>query len=230
MKTILSYGAGVNSTAIMALVLQGKLDYDGFEVVFCDTGSEKPETYCYLEYIQKQVPWKIRILKPNVEGCTSIEEYCLKWRIVPLRFMRWCTDKFKIRPFRKYTKEIGEFKHIIGIDYGEKHRAKDPTALYPLIDLEIDRDGCKEIIKEQGWEVPVKSGCYFCPFARKGEFWELKHKHPDLWARLVKLENAARSRHPKALLKDKPIEEYIDTKQSLLEPYEENQHCLCRSD
>jgi len=49
-KYILSYGGGVNSTALLFLLKD--LDYPLDEVIFADTGAELPETYQYLEKIQ----------------------------------------------------------------------------------------------------------------------------------------------------------------------------------
>jgi 3'-phosphoadenosine 5'-phosphosulfate sulfotransferase (PAPS reductase)/FAD synthetase len=49
--TALSLGAGVNSTALLILIEREGLQLD--EVVFADTGSERPETYEYIkEWIQ----------------------------------------------------------------------------------------------------------------------------------------------------------------------------------
>ncbi|MEM3161041.1 MAG: phosphoadenosine phosphosulfate reductase family protein, partial [Nitrososphaera sp.] len=47
-KYVLSYGGGVNSTALMILLVRHKLPID--YVIFADTGSERPETYTYLKH------------------------------------------------------------------------------------------------------------------------------------------------------------------------------------
>ena len=55
-KYVLSYGAGVNSTALLFFLVKQKfpLDY----VVFADTGNERPETYSYLEKHIKNISRK----------------------------------------------------------------------------------------------------------------------------------------------------------------------------
>ena len=61
-KYIVSYGGGVNSTAMIIFLVKNKfpLDY----VVFSDTGDEMPETYEYLDVIRKyldkhKIPFEI---------------------------------------------------------------------------------------------------------------------------------------------------------------------------
>ena len=59
MKTIASFGCGVDSVA--GILIEGLGKYD--EIIFADTGSEKPETYVYLDYIMHTKGWKITIVK-----------------------------------------------------------------------------------------------------------------------------------------------------------------------
>jgi len=47
---ILSYAAGVDSTALLFLLIKNKIPLD--YVVFADTGSELPETYDYINTIK----------------------------------------------------------------------------------------------------------------------------------------------------------------------------------
>ena len=46
-RHVLSFGGGVNSAALMVVLLREGLPFD--EAVFADTGGEVPETYQYLE-------------------------------------------------------------------------------------------------------------------------------------------------------------------------------------
>ena len=190
----LSHGMGVNSTALMILLEQKGID---FESVFINHGGDYPETYEYLNYLRDE-GYDITELKPNVEGCVSLEAYCLKYNLKPLGCNRWCTDKFKIRVIRNYIRVPCTM--YLGIDGGEKHRAyKKPIKTgvcnhYPLVEQDIDRDGCKQIIRKAGLKVPMKSGCWFCCFSRKGEIKELKKNYPDLYERRKRIEiNADKS-------------------------------------
>jgi hypothetical protein len=193
METFISIGAGVNSTAILALIKLGKLRYENPIAVFADTGAEKPETYEYLQYLQTVSPIPIQTTTGK-EG--SLWEYCKERKILPMRHLRWCSDRWKQKPlenFRKANLNDGEdFKTVIGIDYGEQNRIRkwkgDVHAIFPLIELQMDRRDCIATIKQVGWKVPAKSGCFFCPNMKPKEFGELKIKYPDLFNELCKLE------------------------------------------
>jgi hypothetical protein len=98
-----------------------------------------------------------------------------------------------------------EYRSVIGIDFGEKHRAarwlNDANVVYPLIEKQINREGCVKLIEGLGWKVPIKSGCYFCPFAPVTEFAELKLMHPELFNRVCELEKKVLSRLTKSRLR-----------------------------
>ena len=59
---------------------------------------------------------------------------------------------------------------------------------YPLVDLKLKEADCIEIIKKAGLPIPVKSGCFYCPFQSKAKWVDLYKKHPDLWELSKKLE------------------------------------------
>lgn len=211
-KTILSFGGGVDTTAILHMPeVMKTVD----EVIFADTGGEHPETYEYMEkysspFIKKLgIPFTVVRGHENADGVTveSLEEACLRWKIIPSRMLRFCTEKFKLRPIKKYldSKYPGEEIHaIIGIAWDEAGRIndtkwKDYKTHYPLVDSRATREHCKKIIKEAGWPVPPKSGCYYCPFQRISQWKDLRHSHPDLWERAIRMEENG-SRFPEFLL------------------------------
>jgi len=82
---------------------------------------------------------------------------------------------------------------FIGIDAGEAHRAKITSKgkieyRWPLIEEDIDREGCKQIIRDHVLPVPPKSGCFICPFQRPDQWKKLRREHPDLFCIAQKLE------------------------------------------
>jgi hypothetical protein len=215
MKYIINLGLGVNSTAILAMIKLGELKYDEVYCVFADVGAEKIETYDYLEFLKGVSPLPINIVKAK-EKAGDLYEYCKKNDILPQRFLRWCTDRWKRKPLNKFRKDIcgedGDYKMVIGIAYDERHRAKrwmnDIHAEFPLIDLKIDRNGCIDRIKKVGWEVPVKSGCWFCPFAPLEEFANLKVNHREIYDELCEMER-------KCLVKCKKVKGWFNDKYPL---------------
>jgi len=227
MQKILSYGGGVNSTAILALAKLKRFPTP-HRILFCDTGAERPETYCYIKYISKF--FNIEVLKSKLG---SLVDYCEERSILPTRQFRWCTDKFKIRPRKAAI--FGEHKNIMGISYEEKHRAKDFTAEYPLIEMKIDRDGCIKLIKEAGLDVPIKSGCFICPMQKMKELNDMRRSYPEQFRTLCDMEKRANKKNPNYFFKRYAlIGSYCNDKQTdfldILDPFENYQHCLCKYD
>jgi hypothetical protein len=192
MRNYLSFGGGVNSVAMMLYLLDEGWD---FEAVFVNHGTDWPETYEYLDMFQEWLDKKgvkpVIVLRPEVQGSDNLYDHCLAKKIVPSFMSRWCTDKFKVRVLQKYYQK--PCFQCIGIDAGEIKRAKISTdkeveKRYPLIEADIDRTGCVNLIKKHGLPVPMKSGCYICPFQRKSQWVELRYKHPCLFKRAVDLE------------------------------------------
>ena len=192
MRSYLSFGGGVNSVAMLLMLHEQKKD---FEAVFVNHGTDWPETYLYLDMLQewlgkKGLP-KITILKPNVTGFDNLYSYCWYYKMVPSFMFRWCTDKFKVRPQQNYCQSPAFT--MLGIDAGESHRAKIATSngfenRYPLIEAGITRDGCKDIIRAYGLPIPMKSGCFICPYQRAAQWKQLRRVHPDLFCKAEQLE------------------------------------------
>ena len=234
LKNYLSMGFGVNSVALYLLMKD--LDMD-FEALFVDHGGDWPDTYEYAEYfIASGRP--VTILKPAVEGFSSLYDYCVAKGMMPSRIKRWCTDKFKVKVLMKHI-EKPCFQHI-GIDAGEAKRAKIATDKgvenrYLLIEHNIDRAGCVDLIKHHGLKVPRKSGCYFCPFQRKGQWKALRRANDGLWCKAVGIETATnkgreeRGKKPIYLYgKDRPLTSLINEKQQALFGMEDIEYPPCQ--
>ncbi len=197
----LSYGGGVNSTALAILLQQGKVPGvgDDWTAIFADTGDEQPETYRFME--EWMIPWFLEIGKPLVI-VKAAETVLGRWQrlsCVGSRMLRTCTDHAKIRPIDRHLKGKEVTGQLIGIDAGEAHRARvQDGKLYPLVDLDIDRDDCVKIIEEAGFPNPGKSGCWHCPFMRVSEVLDLARNRPDDFSKIEELEAASIKAHPVA--------------------------------
>ena len=191
---VLSYGGGVNSVALMLLLIQGKQPLD--EVVFADTGAEVPETYAYLETTRKvlsEAGTPFTVLPPAGRH-GGLYQTAWHRRVIPSALWRWSTRDFKVSPLhRHYRRRYERVVQYLGIAYDEIERMKrsprdDVENVFPLVDAKITRDGCIELIREAGLPVPVKSGCFFCPFNNIDRWGWLYEEHRDLFDKAVALE------------------------------------------
>lgn len=189
-----------------------------------DHGTDRPETYEYMGMMIGR-GYPVTVIRPDINGVSSLYEYSKKYNILPCRRVRWCTDKFKMTPSFGYFDR--PCVNITGFDVGEDGRAtrqqmhenNNITYDYPLIDANIDRQGCIDIIKRHGLPVPPKSGCYICPFQSRAQWIELKREHPDLFCRAVQLEKRTNERRAEAgkepvYFRDIPLETLVQVKDS----------------
>lgn len=189
---VLSFGAGVNSTALAILLIN-----EGWRghIVFADTGTEWPDTYCFIRYFQDTwltprgmaIEWLGKEWR-SPSRCVSMIELCEQRHLIPVGHKRWCTTDYKRSPMGKWMRAHG-YKaetEMLGIAADESWRMMGRCR--PLVDRGIGRDGCVGIIQDEGLDVPRKSGCYICPFQRESQWHELWERYPELYTRAEALE------------------------------------------
>lgn len=231
LKHFLSFGGGVNSAALYLYLVEKGIE---FEAIFADHGADYPETYDYVEYFNTELKNKgmkpvtvlnIKVKEGKMKEGLNLINYCLEKQVVPSMMFRWCTEKFKTKPVHQYInsklrKDENSYMHI-GIAADESHRAvppKNPPSYmknkifrYVFVEDGIDRQGNIEIIKNAGFKVPSKSGCFICPYMKDLEFRELYKNDPCLYEKVKELEKNV-NRKRKAQNKD-PL--YIKNNRSI---------------
>lgn len=212
----MSFGGGVQSTAVLVLAAQGKVRYDHFLFANVGDDSEDPDTLRYVREIampyaeDNQIDLR-ELHRVRRDGTPETLYGRLTKRgsrsiPIPMRMSngapgtRSCTADFKIRVIAKTLRELGATKDEpaitgLGISTDEIHRARTDSGIayqvleYPLIDLGMSRADCIRIIADAGLPVPSPSSCFFCPFHSAGVWQELKRKRPALFEKSAALED-----------------------------------------
>ena len=166
---IISFGGGINSIAMAIMLYQQNEIYP---CVFADTLAEHPETYCYMDYFEKEFMSKygqkiIRLSPINSKfhypyARRPLEEYLLEKKRVPATFggYRACTTGWKREPIQRFSK--GK-KQLIAFAFDEQYRAKDISHGYPLIDRKITRQECIRIIEKLNYLFLLNHRVFFVP-------------------------------------------------------------------
>lgn len=210
-----SYGGGVQSTALLVLAAQRKIDFRTFLFANVGDDSEHPATLAYVNDVAKPYAAEhgitlIELRRHRRDG--SIETLRERVRrgsmVIPVRrskdgppMSRSCTADFKIAVIGKELKRLSATADdpatvAIGISVDEIERARpgiDPRApwqcrVYPLLDLGLHRRDCRDVIADAGLPVPPKSSCWFCPFHDREAWRALRRETPDLFEQAVKME------------------------------------------
>jgi hypothetical protein len=216
--TIISYGGGVQSTAMLVLANRGELAaYEPEVALFSNVGddSEMPQTVDYVRNwaaVVSAIP-VVETQRTTRDGTPqTLHERLLSGTkngrvsdLIPLYtpegvpMSRGCTADHKIRPIGKWLKAHGASAEnpatvCIGISTDEIHRVNRKRVepyerpVYPLIELGLDRSRCAQLIEEAGWPNPGKSSCYFCPFHRPQMWAEMRRDEPQLFDLAADLE------------------------------------------
>lgn len=194
----LSLGAGVQSTTVLLLALDGRLPaYDA--VVFADTGDEPAAVYEHLDRLRD-----ISRIDTVTAGRRLSDTVHDSFMPIPLydgrggMGRRQCTYQFKLRPIRRHLHALAERVDLsVCISTDEYLRAKDSSVkwcrnVHPLLDLEWSRDDCYRYLAERWpWPVP-RSACVYCPLKSDREWLHMREQQPDDWAAAVAFDEAAR--------------------------------------
>lgn len=218
-----SFGGGVQSTALLVLAARGDIDFPLF--LFANVGdqSENPDTLTYIA--EHSAPYaaahgvelaEVAWVDKTGRKRDLYEDLLASKRdiAIPLRLgsgafgNRKCTARYKIEVVGRELKRRGATVDNpavvgLGISTDEIWRAKvgvpkqQPwtTRVNPLLDLGLSRSHCHGIIDAAGLPQPPKSSCSFCPFQSPEQWRRQRENHPELYERNAALDDELRARH-----------------------------------
>lgn len=218
---VVSYGGGVQSTALLVLAARGMIDFRTFLFANVGDDSEHPATLAYVHEIA--IPYAGRagldvheLSRRRRDGATEtlmqrLNRSDTRSIPIPVRMAngapgrRNCTADFKIKVVGRWLRAHGANAQApatvgIGISLDEIHRANrrrreaHEIIEYPLLDLALRRDDCERVITEAGLPVPPKSSCFFCPFRTVDSWRHQRRYEPELFAQSVRLEQTINRR------------------------------------
>lgn len=210
--TVLSLGAGVQSSALYLMFLNGHTWPKPDFAVFADTQAEPESVYRWLAKLKDlghdQIP--IHVVSEGDLAAQARSEF----NPIPLHSRkngkqsigaRQCTNQFKIRAVtRGIRRALGykprhHMKHKIylniGISFDEIERVREPSLrwienVYPLVNLKMTRQQCLAYLERYGLGDAPRSACWMCPYRSNKDWRALKEKDPADWAKALAFDKA----------------------------------------
>ena len=211
-----SLSGGKDSTAMLLMMIERDMPIDA--VLFADTGVEFPEMYEHLArvdaYLYEKRGLHITTLRhPKGFEWLMFDEPKKKPSTIERRLRlgfplcgsgwpgiraRWCTGHLKIDLINKETKRLNAGKpalHFVGIAADEAHRCKDQQ--YPLVEWGVTEADALRYCYAHGfdfgglYEIYHRASCWLCPFQRIDQLRKLRTHHPELWEKLLALDQRA---------------------------------------
>lgn len=217
MITVLSLGAGVQSSCLALMMAAGELPAAD-HAVFADTGAEPAAVYAYLDWLEARLPFPVHrvsagnlrddLLSSEPGRFASIPAFTLFRGSVGMT-RRQCTREYKIEPIRRKVRELiglapGQrgprvpvVRQVIGISLDEIQRIKDSGSayvenVYPLIDRRMTRRDCLAWMEARGYPLPGKSSCTFCPYHDDAMWRAMRDGDAGAWSDAVAVDRALR--------------------------------------
>lgn len=222
MLTIISLGAGVQSTTLALMAARGELTPMPDCAIFADTQSEPAAVYRHLDWLEPQLPFPVhRVTAGNLreqiilamDGKARMDARPPFFTLRGGMLRRQCTHDFKIVPIERKIRELiglakGQHgpKHPvveqwIGISTDEAMRMKPSRRSYikhrwPLIEIGMSRQGCLRWSEERDLPRPPKSACTFCPFRSNKQWRQMQIEDPTSFAEAISIDETIRPGMP----------------------------------
>ena len=192
-RHILGLSGGKDSAAL-AIYLKDQGRDEQIEYFFCDTGSELPEVYEYLDRLEDYLDKPIARLSSGRDFDHHLKRFN---NFLPAPHARWCTRVMKLEPLEAYVGGDPCVSYI-GIRADENRggyisHKPNIKAAYPFIEDGIVRADVFRILEDtvgvpEYYKWRSRSGCYFCFFQRREEWLGLADNHPELFERAKQYE------------------------------------------
>jgi len=194
-RHVLGISGGKDSAALAIYIRDNHPEiHEKIEYFFTDTGAELEEVYDFLDKLEAYLGKTIERLTQE----RGFEHFLtMHNNYLPSPRQRWCTLMMKIKPFEAFVKDdpVVTYVGIRADENREGYVSQKPTiqAVFPFVDDGLVRDDIFQILEDtvgipKYYEWRSRSGCYFCFFQRQDEWLGLKRRHPDLFAKAVKIE------------------------------------------
>ena len=207
-RHIASFSGGKDSTAMVLRLIEEDWPLD--EIVFFDTGWEFPQMIEHVDKFEQYIGRPITRLKPHID----FRHWMLHREIIarkgplkgkvhrigngwPSMSRRWCTSK-KVQTIERNIQK--DAVRYIGIAADEAKRQgsynqKKYNTQYPLIKWDMSENDCLYYCYDRGFDWGglythfQRVSCFCCPLQRLGELRKLRHRFPELWAKMLAWED-----------------------------------------
>ena len=191
MNNIVSLSGGKDSTAMLLMMLEKKIQVD--HIVFFDTGWEFPEMIKHIDKLEKHIGRGIVRLKPRI----NFKDLFDKWGFPSLKG-RWCMAE-KRNTINHFCNKHKPYMQYIGFSYDERQRIKKTMGYcYPLVDWKMTEEDALKYCLEKGfdwsglYEKYKRVSCWNCPLQSLNDLKVLWEFYPEYWQKLLKMQEQSK--------------------------------------
>jgi len=218
--TVMMYGGGRQSIAIISLILDGKIPMPD-HIIVADTGREKSTTWTYLrDVVQPNFPKQIIVIPKELYATVDLYRETKagdKYLLIPAftkeadgkegKLEAYCSNEWKLRVCDRFLKRdagIKEWISWIGFSVDEpkrfnaKRRSMGDSVWFPLVDgVPTTKEECVAMVLKRGWPMPRHSACWMCPLQDDGNWLD---NTPEDQAKAIQIEKDIQKDDPNVFL------------------------------
>ncbi len=219
MLTILSLGAGTQSSTLALMAAHGEVTPMPDAAVFADTRAEPKAVYEWLDWLEPRLPFPVYRVQHKLGLLAGVMQPLTRGRFAspPLytesangggQLHRQCTKEFKVEPIQKQLRELLGIRPRrpspkavsvslwLGISLDEVVRmrpSREPWIehRWPLVEARMTRVDCLLWMERHGYPRPPRSACVFCPYHSDAE-WRTVRANADDWRMAVSVDELVR--------------------------------------
>lgn len=215
---VVSFSGGKDSTAMLLKMIESGEKIHS--VIFFDTEWEFPEMYDHISKVEKMINMKIYRLRHKIGFDYLLHDRPIRIKSGPeqgkLRChgygwatmaRRWCTRE-KLNVVEYYLKPIQNVVSCVGIAKDETQRNDNFGDLFikrrfPLQEFDMTEKDALKYCYSKGldwnglYDYFDRVSCFCCPLQPKKNFEILKKFYPELWKRILSMQNKFDDYHTK---------------------------------
>jgi 3'-phosphoadenosine 5'-phosphosulfate sulfotransferase (PAPS reductase)/FAD synthetase len=227
-----------------ASAVSAKISVDKFKntkdilIAYCDTGAEHDDNKRFLSDCENWIGHKIETFKSSsYDDIWDVFEKT-KYLVGP-RGAR-CTTEMKKKVRHKIERPMLDVQ-VFGFDCTESNRAvrfneqnPDVVTYYPLIEKNISKDMCFQIIQSAGIELPMmyrlgyrNNNCIGCVKGQAGYWNKIRKDFPDVFDRMSKVERELNISINKRKIDGKWVKIFLDIMDPEMGKYDPIENISC---
>lgn len=206
--TVMNYGGGRQTVAMLVLIQRGIIPKPD-RIVIADTGRENPSTWDYRDEVAEPMAQSMGLtIEIAPRSLAYVDLYAHNGDLLlPVytatgKMSAFCSTEWKVRVVRRFLKERGINTATAWIGYALDERdrykpTKEDTSgpwyrAFPLLDLNLTKRDCIQVIKDAGLPLPPPSACWMCPNKPNEEWRYLRDNYPAAFAQACQLDDEVR--------------------------------------
>lgn len=212
-------GGGVQSAAVAALIVMGKLPPPDFAVIV-DTEREQSTTWQYMDSVITPALLSVGVMLNRVPK--SLFAKVDLWGgkdgetlLMPVftdqsgnigKLPGYCSNEWKRRVVQRWaiSQGVKSADMWLGISTDEMQRIAKSKGRwlnrYVLIEQKMNRRECVDLVRSMGWPEPPRSSCWNCPNHTQHEWRDIRDNKPNDWQQAIKFDHEIRLRDPNAFI------------------------------